>query len=42
MDKVTIYAAINTKIRALEKEFIKGEEYVNMHKKKNGGDGARY
>jgi len=42
MDKVTIYAAINTKIRALEKEFLKREDYLNMLKKKSVADVARY
>ena len=42
MDKVTIYSAVNTKIRALEKEFLKQEDYLNMLKKKSVSDTARY
>jgi len=42
MDKVTIYSAVNTKIKALEKEFLKQEDYLNMLKKKSVADTARY
>jgi V/A-type H+-transporting ATPase subunit C len=42
MDKVTIYAAVNTKIRALEKDFLKREDYLNMFQKKSVADAARY
>lgn len=42
MDKVTIYAAVNIKIRVLEKEFLKREDYLNMLKKKSVADVARY
>ena len=42
MDKVIIYAAVNTKIRALEKDFLKREDYLNMIRKKSVVDAARY
>jgi len=42
MDKVTIYAAVNTKIRVMEKEFLKREDYLNMLKKESVADAARY
>jgi len=42
MDKVIIYAAVNTKIRALEKDFLKREDYLNMIQKKSVVDVARY
>lgn len=42
MDKVTIYAAVNTKIRALEREFLKRDDYLNMLKKKSVPDAASY
>lgn len=42
MDKVIIYAAVNTKIRALEKVFLKREDYLNMIRKKSVVDVARY
>jgi len=42
MDKVIIYAAVNTKIRALEKDFLKREDYLNMIRKKSVVDVARY
>jgi len=42
MDKVTIFAAVNTKIRAMEKEFLKREDYLNMLKMKSVADAARY
>jgi len=31
MDKVITYAAVNTKIRALEKDFLKREDYLLKH-----------
>ena len=42
MDKVIIYAAVNTKIRALEKDFLKREDYLNMIQKKSVVDVAHY
>mgnify|MGYP000170853847 CR=1 FL=1 len=42
MNKVIIYAAVNTKIRALEKNFLKREDYLNMLRKKSVFDVARY
>ena len=42
MDKVIIYSAVNTKIRALEKDFLKREDYLNMIQKKSVVDVARY
>ena len=42
MDKVIIYAAVNAKIRALEKDFLKREDYLNMIRKKSVVDAARY
>lgn len=42
MDKVIIYSAVNTKIRALEKDFLKREDYLNMIRKKSVVDAARY
>lgn len=42
MDKVIIYAAVNTKIRALEKDFLKREDYLNMIRKKSVVDVAHY
>ena len=42
MNKVIIYAAVNTKIRALEKDFLKREDYLNMIRKKSVVDVARY
>lgn len=42
MDKVITYAAVNTKIRALEKDFLKREDYLNMIQKKSVADVARY
>lgn len=42
MDKITIYAAVNTKIRALEKEFLKREDYLNLLKKTSVGDASSY
>jgi len=42
MDKVIIYAAVNTKIRALEKDFLKREDYLNMIQKKSVVEVARY
>jgi len=42
MDKVIIYAAVNTKIRALEKDFLEREDYLNMIRKKSVVDVAHY
>lgn len=42
MDKITIFAAVNTKIRALEKEFLKREDYLNLLQKSSVGDASRY
>ena len=42
MDKLTRYSAVNTKIRVMEKEFLKREDYLNMLKKKYVADAARY
>jgi len=42
MNKVIIYTAVNTKIRALEKDFLKREDYLNMIRKKSVADVARY
>ncbi|OFW53778.1 MAG: ATPase [Actinobacteria bacterium RBG_13_35_12] len=42
MDKLTRYSAVNTKIRVMEKEFLKREDYLNMLKKKSVADAARY
>lgn len=42
MDKVITYATVNTKIRALEKDFLKREDYLNMIQKKSVVDVARY
>lgn len=42
MDKVITYAAVNAKIRALEKDFLKREDYLNMIRKKSVVDVARY
>ena len=42
MNKVIIYAAVNTKIRALEKNFLKREDYLNILRKKSVFDVARY
>ena len=42
MDKVIVYAAVNTKIRALEKDFLKREDYLNMIQKKSVVDVAHY
>lgn len=42
MDKVIIYAAVNAKIRALEKDFLKREDYLNMIQKKSVVGVARY
>ena len=42
MDKVITYAAVNAKIRALEKDFLKRDDYLNMIQKKSVVDVARY
>ena len=42
MDKITIYAAVNTKIRVMEKEFLKREDYLNLLQKKSVADASRY
>ncbi|HAJ33760.1 MAG TPA: ATPase [Candidatus Atribacteria bacterium] len=42
MDKITRYAAVNTKIKALEKYFLRREDYLNMLQKKSVADVARY
>ncbi|HHW03636.1 MAG TPA: V-type ATPase subunit [Thermoanaerobacterales bacterium] len=42
MDKVTVYAAVNTKIRAMEGDFLKREDYMNMLQKKSVADVTRY
>jgi len=42
MDKVITYATVNTKIRALEKDFLNREDYLNMIQKKSVVDVARY
>ena len=42
MDKVIVYAAINTKIRAMEGEFLKREDYLNLLKMKSVAEAARY
>ena len=42
MDKVITYAAVNAKIRALEKDFLKREDYLNMIQKKSVVVVARY
>jgi len=42
MDKVTIFAAVNTKIRVMEKEFLKREDYLNLLKKKSVAEASRY
>lgn len=42
MDRVTVYAAVNTKIRVLEGEFLKREDYANMLQKKSVADMVRY
>ncbi|KUK97923.1 MAG: H+transporting two-sector ATPase C (AC39) subunit [Atribacteria bacterium 34_868] len=42
MDKVIVYAAINTKIRVMEGEFLKREDYFNLLKMKSVAEAARY
>ena len=42
MDKITIYAAVNTKIRVMEKEFLKREDYLNLLQKKSVADASHY
>ncbi|MCK5768052.1 MAG: V-type ATPase subunit [Candidatus Atribacteria bacterium] len=42
MNKVTVYAAINTKIRSLEKNFLKRVDYLNMLQKRSVTDIAIY
>ncbi len=42
MDKITIFAAVNTKIRVMEKEFLKREDYFNLLKKKSVAEASRY
>ncbi|MDI3482127.1 MAG: V/A-type H+/Na+-transporting ATPase subunit [Tepidanaerobacteraceae bacterium] len=42
MDKVALYAAVNTKIRAMEGDFLKREDYMNLLQKKTVADAARY
>ncbi|MDD4362990.1 MAG: V-type ATPase subunit [Atribacterota bacterium] len=42
MDKFTVYAALNTKIRVLKKEFIKPEDYLNLLKQKSVADAFVY
>ncbi len=42
MDKITIFAAVNTKIRVMEKEFLKREDYLNLLKKKSVAEASSY
>lgn len=42
MDKITIFAAVNTKIRVMEREFLKREDYLILLKKKSVADASRY
>jgi len=42
MDKLTRYSAVNTKIRVMEKEFLRREDYLNMLQKKSVAEVARY
>jgi V/A-type H+/Na+-transporting ATPase subunit C len=42
MDKITIYAAVNTKIRVLEKQFLEKEDYLNLLEKRSVGDASQY
>jgi len=42
MDKVTVYAAVNTKIKVLEKEFLDRKDYLNLLEKKTVGDASQY
>lgn len=42
MDKITVYAAVNAKIKALEGEFLKQDDYMNLLQKKSVADVARY
>jgi V/A-type H+/Na+-transporting ATPase subunit C len=42
MDKITTYAAINTKIRVMEKEFLKREDYLNLIQQKSVANASRY
>lgn len=42
MDNVTRYAAVNTKIRALEGKFLKNEDYIKMLEKSSVNDIANY
>lgn len=42
MDKLTRYSAVNTKIRVMEKEFLRREDYLKMLKKKSVAEVARY
>jgi V/A-type H+/Na+-transporting ATPase subunit C len=42
MDKITIYAAVNTKIRVLEKQFLERKDYLNLLEKRSVGDASQY
>jgi len=42
MDNITIYTAVNTKIRVLEREFLKPEDYLNLLKKNSVADASLY
>jgi len=42
MDKFTVYAALNTKIRVLSKEFLNKEDYLNLLEKKSVADASLY
>ncbi len=42
MDKIITYAAINTKIRVMEKEFLKREDYLNLLGRGSVADASRY
>jgi V/A-type H+-transporting ATPase subunit C len=42
MDTVTRYAAVNTKIRAMEGRFLKKDDYANMIQKRSVAEVARY
>jgi len=42
MDRITTYAAVNTKIRVLEKELLKRQDYFNLLKQRTVADASRY
>lgn len=41
MDKITIYAAVNTKIKVLEKQFLERKDYLNLLEKRSVGDASQ-